>query len=66
MRRILLIVITLFTGFNAVAQDTAANKSEKKVKLNFYGDINPQIYAEANHLAKILSRPDHPQRAGIS
>ena len=46
MRRILLIAITLFTGFNAVAQDTAANKSEKKVKLNFYGDINPQIYVD--------------------
>ena len=46
MRRILLIAITLFTGFNAVAQDTAANKSENKVKLNFYGDINPQIYAD--------------------
>ena len=46
MRRILLIAITLFTSFNAVAQDTAANKSEKKVKLNFYGDINPQIYVD--------------------
>ena len=52
MRRILLIVITLFTGFNAVAQDTAANKSEKKVKLNFYGDINPQIYADTRKVVE--------------
>lgn len=46
MRRILLIAIALFIGFNTVAQDSTANKNENKVKLSFYGDINPQIYAD--------------------
>ena len=46
MRRILLIAVALFAGINVYAQDTTANKSENKVKLNFYGDINPQIYAD--------------------
>lgn len=46
MRRILLIAIALFIGFNTVAQDTVANKNKSKVKLSFYGDINPQIYAD--------------------
>lgn len=46
MRRILLIAIALFIGFNTVAQDTVANKNKSKVKLSFYGDINPQIYVD--------------------
>ena len=46
MRRILLIAIALFIGLNTVAQDSTANKNENKVKLSFYGDINPQIYAD--------------------
>ena len=46
MRRILLIAIALFIGFNTVAQDSTANKNENKVKLSFYGDINPQIYVD--------------------
>lgn len=46
MRRILLIAIALFIGFSTVAQDTVANKNKSKVKLSFYGDINPQIYVD--------------------